>query len=146
MEAEEKKAKSVHHGHNIKLARQLKGIKQEELAEKMQMPVASVSKHENTETIDDQMLNKFAKALDIPIEFLKTVEGFSNTVVFENNTITNNDHATSVGYAETLNDNKTINPLDKVVELYERLLKEKDEKYATLEKRVQNLEKLLSDK
>lgn len=146
MEAEEKKAKSVHHGNNIKLARQLKGIKQEELAEKMQMPLASISKHESTEIIDDQMLNKFAKALDIPIEFLKTVEGFSKTVVFENNTITNNDHATSVGYAETLNDNKTINPLDKVVELYERLLKEKDEKYATLEKRVQNLEKLLSDK
>lgn len=146
MEAKEKKDKSVHHGHNIKLARQLKGIKQEELAEKMDMTTASLAKHENSEVIDDKVLNKFATALDIPVEFLKAVEECSKTVVFESNTITNHDHATSVGYAETLNDNKTINPLDKVVELYERLLKEKDEKYATLEKRVQNLEKLLSDR
>lgn len=146
MEAEEKKDKNVHHGHNIKLARQLKGIKQEELAQKMDMTIANLAKHEGSEVIDDKVLNKFATALDIPVEFLKAVEEFSKTVVFESNIITNNDHATSVGYAETLNDNKTINPLDKVVELYERLLKEKDEKYANLEKRVQNLEKLLSEK
>ena len=34
----------------------------------------------------------------------------------------------------------TFNPIDKITELYERLLKEKDEKYAALEKRIQGLE------
>lgn len=146
METEEVTKKNVHHGHNIKLARQLKDIRQEELAKKMHMTIADVSKHEESKTINDKTLHTFAEALDVPVEFLKTVEEGSKTVVFENNTITNSDHATTVGYAETLNDNKTINPLDKVVELYERLLKEKDEKYAALQERVKNLEKLLSDR
>lgn len=146
METEEVTKKNVHHGHNIQLARQLKDIKQEELAKKMHTTIADVSKHEETKRINDGTLDKYAEALDIPVEFLKTIEEGAKTVVFENNTITNSDHATTVGYAETLNDNKTINPLDKVVELYERLLKEKDEKYAALEKRVKSLEKLLSEK
>lgn len=146
METGEVTKQKVHHGHNIKLARQLKDIKQEELAKKMHMTIADVSKHEESKTIDDKTLHTFAEALDVPVEFLKTVEEGSKTVVFENNTITNSDHATTVGYAETLNDNKTINPLDKVVELYERLLKEKDEKYAALQQRVKSLEKLLADR
>ena len=32
------------------------------------------------------------------------------------------------------------NPIEKVAELYERLLKEKDEKYAALERRLQHIE------
>ena len=36
-----------------------------------------------------------------------------------------------------------FNPIDKITELYERLLKEKDEKYAALEHRLQNIEKSL---
>ena len=36
-----------------------------------------------------------------------------------------------------------FNPIDKITELYERLLKEKDEKYAALERRLQNIEKSL---
>ena len=34
----------------------------------------------------------------------------------------------------------SFNPIDKITELYERLLEEKDEKYAALEKRIQGLE------
>lgn len=146
METEEVTKKNVHHGHNIQLARQLKDIRQEDLAKKMHMTIADVSKHEASKRINDKTLHQFAEALDVPVEFLKTIEEGAKTVVFENNTVTNSDHATNVGYAETLNDNKTINPLDKVVELYERLLKEKDEKYAALEQRVKSLEKLLGDK
>lgn len=148
METEEKKNKEVHHGRNIRLARLLKDIKQEELAKKMHLTSEEVTRHEGTEEIDDKLLNQFAKALDVPIEFLKTIEDSSKTIVFES--ITNNDNAganANMGYADTRNDRATYqNPLDKVTELYERLLKEKDDKYVTLEKRVQNLEKLLSDR
>lgn len=35
------------------------------------------------------------------------------------------------------------NPIEKITELYERLLKEKDEKYAALERRLQNIEQSL---
>lgn len=36
-----------------------------------------------------------------------------------------------------------FNPIEKITELYERLLKEKDEKYAALERRLQNIEQSL---
>ena len=35
------------------------------------------------------------------------------------------------------------NPIEKITEFYERLLKEKDEKYAALERRLQNIEQSL---
>ena len=46
---------------------------------------------------------------------------------------------------DSSNDNRVnnFNPIDKITELYERLLKEKDEKYAALERRLQNIEKSL---
>ena len=64
-------------------------------------------------------------------------------MVFEN--ITNNVHDnkdSSMGSTGYNNDSitNTFNPIDKITELYERLLKEKDEKYAALEKRIQSLE------
>ena len=46
---------------------------------------------------------------------------------------------------DSINDSRVnnFNPIDKITELYERLLKEKDEKYAALERRLQNIEKSL---
>ena len=47
------------------------------------------------------------------------------------NTFTDNQFA---GY--TVNNNPTFNPLDKVVELYERMLKEKDAEIESLKKQA----------
>ena len=46
---------------------------------------------------------------------------------------------------DSINDSRVnnFNPIDKITELYERLLKEKDEKYVALERRLQNIEKSL---
>lgn len=148
MEAAETTKSNVNHGLNIKIARAVKGIKQEILAEQMQITQPTISKHENSPVLDNDLLEKYAETLGISVDFLKTWEEKAQTVVFES--ITNNDNAgahANMGYAETRGDRATYqNPLDKVSELYERLLKEKDEKYSTLERRVQNLEKLLSDR
>ena len=78
-------------------------------------------------------------------------------MVFENNTVNDSEQNTggakiNIGtvksYTEdtdSSNDNRVnnFNPIDKITELYERLLKEKDEKYAALERRLQNIEKSL---
>lgn len=148
METAEVTRSNVNHGQNIKIARTVKGIKQEVLAELMQVNQPTISKHENSTVLNDELLDKYAEALGVSVDFLKTWEEKAQTVVFES--ITNNDNAgahANIGYAVTKADRATYqNPLDKVTELYERLLKEKDEKYSTLERRVQNLEKLLSDK
>ena len=134
---------NVHHGHNIRRTRIEKNIKQDALAALVNMTQPNVSKYEKMRVIEDEMLNRFARALNVPVEYLKTLEEDAPSVVFEN--ITNNVHDnkdSSMGSTGDNNDSitNTFNPIDKITELYERLLKEKDEKYAALEKRIQGLE------
>ena len=105
--------------------------------------------------IDDEMLQRFARALNVPFDYLKTLEEDAQTVVFENNTVNNSEQSAgganiSKGIVksdteDSINDSRVnnFNPIDKITELYERLLKEKDEKYAALERRLQNIEKSL---
>lgn len=137
----------VHHGRNIRRTREDKGIGQKELAELVHLSQPTVSRYEMARTIDDEMLSRFARALDVPAGYLKTLEEDAQTIIFENNnTVTNNDHAvSSIGdhnEAEESNFKSApiINPLDKVSELYERLLDQEKEKVAALEKRVRELE------
>ena len=128
---------NVHHGHNIRRTRIEKNIKQDALAALVNMTQPNVSKYE-------KMLNRFARALNVPVEYLKTLEEDAPSVVFEN--ITNNVHDNKdssvpiTGYKGQDATTNSFNPIDKITELYERLLKEKDEKYAALEKRIQSLE------
>ena len=143
METEELQNMNVHHGHNIRRTRIEKGIKQEAMAELVHLSQPAISKYERTKTIDDEMLQRFARALNVPVEYLKTLEEDAPSMVFEN--ITNNVHDNKEGvtipsgYSNNSLKN-TFNPIDKITELYERLLKEKDEKYTALEQRIKNLE------
>lgn len=143
METEELQiGRGVHHGHNIRRTRVEKDIKQEAMAQLVHLSQPAISKYEKMSVIDDEMLQRFARALDVPVDYLKTLEENAPSIVFESitNDIHDNTDVTSVGLIE--NDNRTnyFNPLDKITELYERLLKEKDERYATLEARIQKLE------
>ena len=135
---------NVHHGHNIRRTRIEKNIKQDALAALVNMTQPNVSKYEKMRVIEDERLNRFARALNVPVEYLKTLEEDAPSVVFEN--ITNNVHDNKdssvpiTGYKGQDATTNSFNPIDKITELYERLLKEKDEKYAALEKRIQSLE------
>lgn len=141
MEAEELTTGRVHHGHNIRRTRIEKEIKQDALSQLVHLSQPAVSKYEKTKVIDDEMLRRFARALDVPFEYLKTLEEDAQTIVFENNTVNNSDQASSVSFSKdgSVEDNKVnnINPIDKITELYERLLSEKDEKYTALERRLE---------
>lgn len=136
----------VHHGYNIRRVRMEKNIKQELLSEKVHMSQPTVSRYEGMRVIDEEILQRFAKALDVPVDCLETMEEDAPVMVFEN--ISNDVHdnkdlsvsASSTGYANNPNVNYDFNPINKIAELYERLLKEKDEKYAALEQRIKKLE------
>lgn len=143
MEAEELVRGRVHHGHNIRRTRIEKNIKQEAMVDLVHLSQPAISKYENLKVIDDEMLLRFARALNVPVDYLKTLEEEAPSVVFEN--ITNNVSDASVTQMGTdMNQDQKItnnfNPLDKITELYERLLKEKDEKLLAFEKRIQELE------
>ena len=157
METEDLIIGRIHHGRNIRRTRVEKNMNQEGLSELVHLSQPAVSKYEKMRVIDDEMLQRFARALNVPFDYLKTLEEDAQTVVFENNTVNDSEQNTggakiSIGtvksYTEdtdSSNDNRVnnFNPIDKITELYERLLKEKDEKYAALERRLQHIEESL---
>ena len=155
MEAEELTVGRVHHGHNIRRFRIEKNMNQEVLSQLVHLSQSAVSKYEQMRVIDDEMLHRFSRALGVPFEYLKSLEEDAQTVVFENNTVNNSEQSAgganiSMGIVksdteDSINDSRVnnFNPIEKITELYERLLKEKDEKYAALERRLQNIEQSL---
>ena len=155
METEELTIGRVHHGRNIRRTRIEKNMNQEGLSKLVHLSQPAVSKYEKMKVIDDEMLQRFARALNVPFDYLKTLEEDAQTVVFENNTVNNSEQSAGVANIsmgivksdteDSINDSRVnnFNPIDKITELYERLLKEKDEKYAALERRLQNIEKSL---
>ncbi|AXP82945.1 helix-turn-helix protein [Mariniflexile rhizosphaerae] len=118
--------KPNHIGRKISRIRELRGMKQETLAEELGISQQSVSHLEQSETIEDDKLEQIAKVLGVTKE---AIENFSEEAVFNimNNTFQDNSS----------NNNNylcTINPLEKIVELYERLLKSEQDKIEYLEK------------
>ncbi|REG94042.1 helix-turn-helix domain-containing protein [Flavobacterium aquicola] len=123
-------AKPNHIGRKISRIRELKDMKQEALAQALGTNQQAVSIMENSETIEEEKLMEVAKALGVSVEAIKN---FSEEAVL--NIIGNTYHDNGIVNAGT-NYNCTFNPLDKIVELYERLLVAEKEKNAYLEKLV----------
>ncbi|WP_433779914.1 helix-turn-helix domain-containing protein [Flavobacterium anhuiense] len=128
--------KPKHIGRQISRIRELKDMKQEALAQALGISQQSVSAIENSETIDDAKLAEVAKALGVSAEAIKNFTE-ENMINYFNNFY---DNSTSTGINGMFNPTHcTFNPLDKVVELYERLVLAEKEK-------VEYLEKLMKEK
>ncbi|MGI0105620.1 helix-turn-helix domain-containing protein [Salinimicrobium sp. WS361] len=119
--------KPNHIGRKISRIRELRGMKQEALAAELGMSQQSVSHLEQSESIDDDKLEKVAKALGVTKEGIKN---FSEESIFHN---INNFNDNSINNGPLNNFHCTFNPLDKVVELYERLVEAEKEKVKYLE-------------
>lgn len=123
--------KPKHIGRNISRIRELRGMKQEALANAIGVSQQSVSNIEGSETVEEEKLNSIAEVLGVSAEAIKN---YSDETVLNviNNTFTSHDSST----INAINIQPNFNPLDKVVELYERLLSAEKEKNAYLEKLV----------
>lgn len=117
---------STHEGRNIKRIREILGVKQEALAIDLGLSQQAVSLLEQRETLDIPTLEKVSKSLNVPVEAIKN---FDEQAAVCN--IQNNYEGTSNNYSGLYHCD--INPIDKIVqlhnekmELYERMLKEKD--------------------
>jgi len=128
---ETKSNKTIHHGRNIKRLRDMLGFKQEAIALELDVSQQAFSELEKKEIIEDNILGKIAKVMKVPVEAIKnmTEDSTVNYINTFNDTVTNNN-----GSPFSYNANCTFNPIDKIVELYEekielyeRMLKEKDE-------------------
>lgn len=120
--------KPKHIGRNISRIRELKGMKQEALAFAIGVSQQSVSNIEASETIDEEKLLEIAKALGVTAEAIKN---FSEEGVINYFT---NFHDNSANNGAIHVSNHTTFPLEKVVELYERLVQAEKEKVEYLEK------------
>lgn len=121
--------KPKHIGRNISRIRELRGMKQEALAIAIGVSQQSVSNIEGSETVDEEKLKAIAEVLGVSAEAIKN---YSDETVLNN--IQNNYEGSVINSGPTVNQNCTFNPLDKVVELYERLVQAEKDKVEYLEK------------
>lgn len=121
--------KTKHIGRNISRIRELRGMKQEALAQAIGVSQQSVSNIEGSETVDEDKLKAIAEVLGVSAEAIKN---YSDETVLNviNNTFTSNDNST----INAINIQPNFNPMDKLVELYERLLQAEKDKVEYLEK------------
>lgn len=126
-----------HIGRNIARMREMRGMKQETLAELLGVSQQKISLYENADELEDAKLEPIAKALEVSVETLKN---FSEDAFFNiiNNTFNTNDNAIAI--LRTENYQPTFNPIDQLLEiyeenkkLYERLLESEKEKSKLLE-------------
>jgi transcriptional regulator with XRE-family HTH domain len=130
--------KPKHIGRNISRIRELRGIKQEALAAAIGVSQQSVSNIEASETVDEDKLLAIAEVLGVSSEAIKN---YSDEAVFNiiGNTYHNTSSDNSTLIASSLNYQPNFNTVEKIVELYERLVQAEKDK-------VTYLEKLLKDK
>jgi transcriptional regulator with XRE-family HTH domain len=114
--------KSQHIGRKIERIRELRGMKQETLAAALGISQQAVSKMEASENVDEDRLQKVADVLGVTPGAIRNL---NEEAIFNNINNTFHDNSALVNYQ--------FNPIDKVVELYERLLKAEQEKNALLE-------------
>ncbi|AYN04681.1 helix-turn-helix domain-containing protein [Flavobacterium sp. 140616W15] len=123
--------KPKHIGRNISRIRELRGMKQEALAQAIGSNQQAISGIEGSEEVDAKKLVEIAKALGVTVE---AIENFSEESVFNFfNNFYDNSANNGQGNGNTNHNACTFNPLDKVVELYERLVQAEKEKVEFLE-------------
>lgn len=127
-------AETLHIGRKISRIRELRGMKQEFLAAELGISQQAISRIEQSEKIEDEVLEKIATVLKVSPEAIKK---YSDEAVINN--IQNNYDNSIIHNGPTVNHNCTFNPIEKLVEmfdankqLYERLLQSEREKVELL--------------
>jgi transcriptional regulator with XRE-family HTH domain len=128
---------STHIGRKISRIRELRGMKQEALAAELGISQQAVSKMEQSEGVEEEVLERIAKVLGVTPE---AIHSYSDEAVFNyfNNFSDHSINQGPIGSHNTCN----FNPIDKLIEsyeenrkLYERLLQSEREKVEMLKGR-----------
>jgi transcriptional regulator with XRE-family HTH domain len=121
-------------GRKVERVRKLRGMTQEEVAIGLGISKQAFSKLEQSESIEEERLTQIASFLGVTLEGLKRLNEetvLNNTVNFYN--AVNNSPVNNC-YEATNNIN---NPVEKIIELYESLLKSEREKVEILLKKIE---------
>lgn len=106
-------------GYSVKRLREILGVKQDALVVGLKMDQSQISRLENREIIDDDILAQIADILKIPVDAIKNFSEEQAVKVITGNAIQYNMPGAiqNCGVLRC-----SFNPLEKIVELYERLL------------------------
>jgi transcriptional regulator with XRE-family HTH domain len=122
---------SVRHlGKKIERIRELRGMKQETLAAGLGISQQAVSKMEQSTEIDDKKLKKVADVLGVTVEGIKK---FNEELAIYNIQNNYDNTADSMTFQQ--------NSMEKIIELYERILSLERDKVSSLEKELEKFKK-----
>ncbi len=124
--------KTIHQGRNIKRFREMLGIKQEGLALELgeDWNQRKISLLEQKELVEQELLEQVAKVLKVPVEAIKNFDEEA-AINIVSNTVNNHDNASGNSLFSYY---PTFNPIDKIVELYEALVKSEKEKMELMQR------------
>lgn len=122
-----------HQGANVRRWREWRGINQNVLAEKIGIPQSRLSDYEQQAQLDEELLSRIAKELDIPVEAITEMEDGPTINIFSG---TFNDNALAGGGGQLYQ--PIFNAIDKFIEVYDKILREKEEKIAALEAQLKD--------
>ena len=150
-ETEEKTRKNVHQGANVRRLRNIMGVKQSSLAEKLGTTQQKVSRIESQRVIEKDTLLQIANILHVSPKIIEELDENPLSIVIENNNFeTGYGSIGNLGIIQNdqNNENTINNPLDKIMELnkqatdlFERMLAVEKEKSALLEQLLKEKEK-----
>ncbi|MGC4058040.1 MAG: helix-turn-helix transcriptional regulator [Chitinophagaceae bacterium] len=128
----------IHEGRNVKRFREMLGIKQDALAADLgdDWNQQRVSLLEQKETIEPVLLRQISAVLNIPVEAIQNFDEEQAVNIIANSYSFQDfkDNAVASGF----NYQPNFNPLDKMVELYERMLQQQQEMIDRLERLIQS--------
>ncbi len=129
----------IHQGRNVKRFREMLGIKQEALAFDLgeEWNQKKISILEQKEVVEDALLQKISEVMKIPVEAFQNFDE-EQAINIIANTFHDSAIANTFKDESQVNFNCSFNPLDKMVELYERMLQQQKEMIEKLEKLLQN--------
>lgn len=123
-----KQPRGIHIGRKIEKVRKLRGLTQDDLGNKLGgMSKQSVSRLESSEQLEDARLAEVCDVLGVTVEGLKSFE--EETVLYNTANFYEGSHSVNTNISTIIN-----NPLDKIIELYESLLKSEKEKVELLQR------------
>lgn len=112
----------MHIGRNIYRLRNYRGLKQQDIAKRLKMTQQNYSLIENSDTVDDELLNNIANILGYEADFIKHLPETPHVY-------STHQQGGNVIYYD-------VSSTDKIVKLYEQVLE-------TERKRIKMLEELL---
>jgi|SRR5580704_15221669 transcriptional regulator with XRE-family HTH domain len=122
----------LHMGRKIERVRRLRGMTQTELGTALGITKQAVSKMEQSEQIEDEKFKQTADALGVTEDGLRSFN--EEKVLYNTNNFYENCGVTASNIsanAETIN----IFPIEKTIEIFEKLLKKETENFEKVKKR-----------